>query len=143
MRKETAILFTFTSIFIYIFTVFCWTAGSAYAQTGRVTVGAERLLTEYDSLVHGKRVGIITNHSAVVRDSGKDRRDTLHIIDLIHEDPDISITALFGPEHGLRGQADAGEAVEDSEDELTGAPSTASMENMTARPWRCSMMWIY
>ncbi|MFW6157583.1 MAG: exo-beta-N-acetylmuramidase NamZ domain-containing protein [Balneolaceae bacterium] len=120
MRKKTAILFTFTSICI----VFCWTAGSVYGQTDRVTVGAERLLTEYDSLVQGKRVGIITNHSAVVPGSGQDRRDTdtLHIIDLIHEDPDVSITALFGPEHGLRGQADAGEAVADSEDELTGAP---------------------
>ena len=80
------------------------------------TVGAERLLTDYRSLVEGKRVGIVTNHSAVAGP------DTVHLIDLIHQDPEVTITALFGPEHGLRGQADAGEPVGDSVDELTGAP---------------------
>lgn len=80
------------------------------------TVGAERLLTDYRSLVEGKRVGIVTNHSAVTG------QDTTHLIDRIHQDPDVVITALFGPEHGLRGQADAGEPVDDSVDELTGAP---------------------
>lgn len=80
------------------------------------TVGAERLLTDYRSLVEGKRLGIVTNHSAVTGP------DTTHLIDLIHQDPDMDITALFGPEHGLRGKADAGEAVDDSVDELTGAP---------------------
>lgn len=82
-----------------------------------VTVGAERLLNDYKSLVHGKRVGIITNHSAVVGGN-----DELHLIDLVNEDPDVTIAALFGPEHGLRGQADAGEPVDDSIDEGTGAP---------------------
>ncbi len=84
--------------------------------TNTVTIGAERLLTDYRPLVEGKRVGIITNHSAVVGP------DTLHLIDLLHDDPGFTITALFGPEHGLRGQADAGEPVDDSVDERTGAP---------------------
>lgn len=80
-----------------------------------VAIGAERLLTDYNSLVEGKRVGIITNHSAIVNDGDQ------HLIDLVHRAPDVSITALFGPEHGLRGQADAGEPVDDSTDEITGA----------------------
>lgn len=87
-----------------------------HPESGPVTLGAERLLTDYRPLVEGKRVGIITNHSAVAGP------DTLHLIDLVHDDPDVTITALFGPEHGLRGQADAGEPVDDSVDERTGAP---------------------
>src|SRR5699024_1872482 len=77
-------------------------------------VGAERLLIAERELVAGKRVGIVTNNSAVVGDK--------HLIDLIHADPEVTITALFGPEHGLRGTADAGEAVADSVDAQTGAP---------------------
>lgn len=84
------------------------------SQPQVVTIGAERLLSDYRPLAEGKRAGIITNHSAVVGDR--------HLIDLVHEDPGITITALFGPEHGLRGQADAGEAVGHSRDEQTGAP---------------------
>lgn len=91
-------------------------SGSAPEAPASTTVGAERLLTDYRSLVEGKRVGIVTNHSAVTG------QDTTHLIDLIHQDPDVVITALFGPEHGLRGQADAGEPVDDSVDELTGSP---------------------
>lgn len=91
----------------------------------RVKVGAELLLTDYRYLIEDKRVGIITNHSAVAGER--------HLIDLIHEDPDVAISALFGPEHGIRGQADAGEPVDDSVDELTGAP-VFSLYGETRRP---------
>jgi len=86
----------------------------ANSPATRVRVGAEVLLTSQRDLVAGKRVGIITNHSAIVGDQ--------HLIDLLHADPDVTVVALFGPEHGLRGTADAGEAVGDSKDGLTGAP---------------------
>ncbi len=90
-----------------------------------IKVGAEVLLSDHRPLVEGKRVGIITNHSAVVGEK--------HLIDVIHEDPDVEIVALFGPEHGIRGTADAGEAVEDSRDKLTGAP-IYSLYGETRRP---------
>ena len=92
---------------------------------GRVKVGAERLLVDHRALVAGKRVGIITNHSAVVGDQ--------HLIDLLAADPEVTIAALFGPEHGLRGTADAGEAVAHSVDEQTGAP-VYSLYGQTRRP---------
>ena len=79
-----------------------------------VRVGAERLLEEEISIIENKRVGIITNHSAVV--------DGDHIVDLLHEHPAVEVTALFGPEHGIRGEADAGEPVDDQVDEDTGVP---------------------
>ncbi len=85
----------------------------AQPESPAVKVGAEQLLTESRALVAGKRVGIITNHSAVVGDR--------HLIDLIHADPEVTVAALFGPEHGLRGTADAGESVADSKDPQTGA----------------------
>lgn len=91
-------------------------------QSIPVVIGAERLLDDYRPLIEGKRVGIITNHSAVVGSSSREDGGHRHLIDLIHEDPDVTITALFGPEHGIRGHADAGEPVDDSTDELTGAP---------------------
>ena len=90
-----------------------------------VKVGAERLLTDYFHLVDGKRVGIITNHSAVA--GGE------HIVDLLHAHPDVTVTALFGPEHGIRGTADAGEVVEDAIDEQTGIPAY-SLYGQNRRP---------
>jgi uncharacterized protein YbbC (DUF1343 family) len=79
-----------------------------------VRVGAERLISDYFHLVEGRRVGIITNHSAVANGQ--------HIVDMLHNHPDVTVTALFGPEHGIRGTADAGEPVDDAIDEQTGIP---------------------
>ena len=66
-------------------------------------------------LVRGKRVGLITNHS------GRDRRGT-STIDLLYHAPGVRLTALFGPEHGLRGVARAGESVSSTTDSATGVP---------------------
>ena len=64
--------------------------------------------------LHGKRVGLIVNHTAQVGDR--------HIIDVVHEAPEVELVALFGPEHGIRGEEDAGEMVEDGIDPQTGVP---------------------
>jgi len=79
-----------------------------------IRLGADRLFDDYRHLVAGKRVGLITNHSAVI---GRN-----HLADLLHRDPDISLSVLFGPEHGIRGLADAGEDVDHSVDPDTGLP---------------------
>lgn len=104
-----------SALFISLCVLFA-TAENASAKTASptITVGAQLLLTEYRHLIEEKRVGIITNSSAVVGDT--------HIAEKIHQDPHVKITAVFGPEHGFRGRADAGEAVQDSRDILTGAP---------------------
>lgn len=83
------------------------------SETPTVQTGAEVLLNEQIDLLEGKRVGLVTNHSAVVGDD--------HLIDLLDE-AGIEITALFGPEHGIRGDADAGAKIEDGVDQRTGAP---------------------
>src|SRR3954466_2723641 len=61
----------------------------------------------------GKRVGLLTNHS------GRDRKGT-STIDLLFHAPGVRLTALFGPEHGIRGEAKAGEKVASTVDSATG-----------------------
>ena len=80
-----------------------------------VVPGVEVLLTDSLPLIRGKRVGLITNHS------GRDRHGT-STIDLLYHAPGVRLTALFGPEHGLRGMAEAGESVSSTTDSATGVP---------------------
>ncbi|MGQ0713660.1 MAG: exo-beta-N-acetylmuramidase NamZ family protein [Gemmatimonadaceae bacterium] len=87
----------------------------ARATTGNVLPGVEVLLRDSLHLLSGKRVGLITNHS------GKDRSGT-STIDLLHRAPGVQLTALFGPEHGLRGAAEAGVHIASAVDSATGVP---------------------
>ncbi len=87
-------------------------ASTAGAQ---VRPGIEVLVTDSVHLIRGKRVGLITNHSGRTRDGTSS-------IDILHKTPGVKLTALFGPEHGLRGMAQAGEKVASSVDSATGVP---------------------
>ena len=84
-------------------------------QPGNVVPGVEVLIRDSLHLVKGKRVGLITNAS------GRDRKGT-STIDVLYRTPGVSLVALFGPEHGLRGVAEAGVAVANSIDSATGIP---------------------
>ena len=87
---------------------------AAQAQaTGNVVPGIEVLLSDSMHLVRGKRVGLLTNHS------GRDRKGT-STIDLLFKAPGVKLTALFGPEHGIRGEAKAGDHVASGVDSATG-----------------------
>ena len=88
---------------------------TATTVPGAVVPGVEVLLADSLQLIRGKRVGLITNHS------GRDRRGT-STIDLLFHAPGVRLTALFGPEHGLRGVAQAGESVSTTTDSATGVP---------------------
>lgn len=84
-------------------------------MTAGVAPGIEVLLGDSLHLIRGKRVGLITNHS------GRDRRGASSI-DLLYHAPGVRLTALFGPEHGLRGVAQAGDSVSSTTDSATGVP---------------------
>lgn len=89
-------------------------ARPAPAQTSAgVVPGVEVLLSDSLHLIRGKRVGLLTNHS------GRDRNGT-STIDLLHRAPGVRLTALFAPEHGIRGEARAGAKIENSVDSATG-----------------------
>ena len=79
-----------------------------------VRSGAEVLAARDFAAVSGKRVGLIVNHTA--------RVDTAHLIDRVDRSPNVELGALFGPEHGLRGTAGAGETIADGRDQKTGVP---------------------
>lgn len=66
-------------------------------------------------LLSGKRVGLIINHTSVVGDSQVSLLDTL----LSHR---VDVVSVFAPEHGFRGDADAGESVANGKDVKTGVP---------------------
>ena len=85
------------------------------AATAGVIPGIEVLLSDSLHLIRGSRVGLITNHS------GRDRAGTSSI-DLLHRAPGVRLTAIFGPEHGVRGVARAGEKVASTVDSATGVP---------------------
>ncbi|HEX3301584.1 MAG TPA: DUF1343 domain-containing protein [Thermomicrobiales bacterium] len=77
--------------------------------------GLEILLAEGQPSLRGRRVGLITNHSAI---DPKLRS----AIDLLHESDVVDLVALFGPEHGVRGDAQAGVKVEAATDKHSGLP---------------------
>ncbi len=80
-----------------------------------VKTGIEVLKDQHFRPLKGKRVGLITNPTGV----DSNLRST---IDLLHEVPDVQLVALYGPEHGVRGNQHAGESVTDAGDEATGVP---------------------
>jgi len=73
-------------------------------QTGKIILGCENFLAHHLNLVKNKKVGLITNPTGT--DSHLNS-----LIDLFHNNPDIDLVALYGPEHGVYGNTQAGEYV--------------------------------
>ncbi len=98
---------------------------TALAQPSPVKTGAQVLAERSFSDWQGRNVGLIVNHTALVGDA--------HLADLVHEAADVSLVALFGPEHGLRGTAEYGASVVDGRDAKTGVP-IYSLYGRTRKP---------
>lgn len=81
----------------------------------KVKTGIEVLKEQNFAILKGKRVGLITNPTGV--DSRLNST-----VDLLHQAPGIKLVALYGPEHGVRGDFDAGEQVASTVDTKTGVP---------------------
>jgi len=79
-----------------------------------VATGADRLVADQLGMLKGKRVGLVINHTSRLS-SGEFLLDVL-------QRAGIAVTALFGPEHGVRGAAGAGEVVADGVDPQSGIP---------------------
>ena len=82
---------------------------------GKVRTGLEILEESGFALLKGKRVGLITNPTGIDRAL----RST---VDLFHSSTAFDLVALFGPEHGVRGDYGAGDYVENYTDPHTGLP---------------------
>lgn len=85
------------------------------AQKIRIKTGIEVLKEQNFKCLEGKRVGLITNPTGV------DNR-MKSTIDILHEAPNVNLVALYGPEHGVRGDVHAGDHVTDIKDASTGLP---------------------
>lgn len=90
------------------------------AERGQaVRPGIQVLLEDRLELVRGRRVGLITNHTGILRTADG---EVVSSIDALHDHPEVELVALYGPEHGMRGTAVGGEAVASGRDPVTGLP---------------------
>ncbi|MFM9367886.1 exo-beta-N-acetylmuramidase NamZ domain-containing protein [Streptomyces sp. Da 82-17] len=87
------------------------TAGGAT----RLRTGFEQLAADGYGLLAGERVGVVTNPTGVTR-------DVRHVVDVMHADERVDLVAVFGPEHGFRGTAQAGGSEGRYDDPATGLP---------------------
>ena len=100
MKKEIIFIFCMLAIAI-----------SGHSQK-RIIPGAERM-EQYLPLLKGKKVGLFANQTSMVGHS--------FLVDTLQRSG-VNITMIFGPEHGFRGTADAGEKVGNYVDKKTGIP---------------------
>ncbi|GEK02471.1 exo-beta-N-acetylmuramidase NamZ family protein [Streptomyces sp. NPDC003388] len=91
------------------------TLPAAAAAAEHPRTGFERLSADGYRLLDGRRVGVVTNPTGITRDAR-------HIVDVMHADPRVRLTAVFGPEHGFRGTAQAGGSEGRYDDPATGLP---------------------
>ncbi|HCC86429.1 MAG TPA: DUF1343 domain-containing protein, partial [Porphyromonadaceae bacterium] len=99
---------------------------TAFAQEIKVKTGIEVLKESDFRILQGKRVGLITNPTGV-------DNNLKSTIDILHEAPGVQLVALYGPEHGVRGDVHAGDKVADFKDPNTGIP-VYSLYGATRKP---------
>ena len=98
------------------------------AQT-RVIPGDEQT-DRYFPLLEGKRIAIFSNHTGMIGNK--------HLLDVLLENG-FDVTAIFSPEHGFRGRADAGEHVSNTVDVKTGVPILSLYDGKSGKPGTSSM----
>ncbi|MFI9003211.1 exo-beta-N-acetylmuramidase NamZ domain-containing protein [Streptomyces sp. NPDC053541] len=81
----------------------------------RVRTGFDRLADDGYAPLAGQRVGVVTNPTGITAEAR-------HLVDVMHADERVDLVAVFGPEHGFRGTAQAGGSEGRHEDPATGLP---------------------
>ena len=104
----------------------CLLALTTQAQKIKIKTGIEVLKEQNFKCLEGKRVGLITNPTGV-------DNQLKSTIDILHEAPNVNLVALYGPEHGVRGDVHAGDKVDNSADSSTGLP-VYSLYGKTRKP---------
>jgi len=88
-----------------------------YEEQKQLVVAANRMIELYPYL-QGKKIGVVANQTSIVY---KDNGEYVHLIDSLLQHK-VQVIKVFSPEHGFRGEADAGETVENDIDKKTGIP---------------------
>lgn len=99
------------SVFLFLFFFQSFVACSQPHVT-RIIVGAERT-SEYFPLIKGKNIALVANHTSQI--------DGVHLVDTLLS-AGFQVVKVFSPEHGFRGNADAGQEIGDKIDLVTGLP---------------------
>ncbi|MGW4159294.1 exo-beta-N-acetylmuramidase NamZ family protein [Streptomyces sp. NPDC004788] len=81
----------------------------------RVRTGFDRLAADGYAVLAGERVGVVTNPTGITPEAR-------HLVDVMHADERVDLVAVFGPEHGFRGTAQAGGSEGRYDDPATGLP---------------------
>lgn len=111
--------------------LFCITLCTNAQKTNnsRIAVGAEQT-SEYFPILKNKKIAVFSNHTGMIGNK--------HTIDVLLENK-LNVVAIFSPEHGFRGDADAGEHVSSSVDSKTGVPILSLYDGKAGRPSEESM----
>lgn len=108
--------------------LFLLTLSVSVSAQPKVKTGIDVLRERNFDLLRGKRVGLITNPTGVAA-------DLKSTVDILFKAPGVQLVALYGPEHGVRGDAEAGKLVENYTDRATGLP-VYSLYGTTRKPTR-------
>lgn len=114
-------------LFLLIILAMLWVAPCVQAQ--RVVMGDEQI-DAYLPILKNKRIALFSNHTGMIGQK--------HLLDVLLE-KGMNVVAIFSPEHGFRGQADAGEKVSSSVDTKTGVPILSLYDGKEQRPSENSM----
>ena len=114
---------------ILFIVILAFTTLHCQAKQSRVIVGAEQT-NDYLPILKNKRIAIFSNHTGMVGNK--------HLLDVLLENK-INVVAIFSPEHGFRGNADAGEHVSSSVDQKTGVPILSLYDGQLGKPSEDSM----
>ena len=107
--------------------ILCFIATFAVSLNAQnIMTGIEVLKADNFKILEGKRVGLITNPTGV-------DNSLKSTIDILFEAPNVNLVALYGPEHGVRGDVHAGDKVDNSTDPSTGLP-VYSLYGKTRKP---------
>jgi len=94
---------------LLVFQSFC---ACSQSQDARIIVGAEQT-GAYFPLIKGKNIALVVNHTSLIGE--------IHLVDSLLR-ADFKVVKVFSPEHGFRGNADAGQEISDKIDLVTGLP---------------------
>ncbi|HOV71978.1 MAG TPA: DUF1343 domain-containing protein, partial [Dysgonamonadaceae bacterium] len=112
---------------VWLLAIGCWLiATTSFAQKIKVKTGVEVLKETGFKVLQGKRIGLITNPTGV-------DNQLKSTIDILHEAQGVKLVALYGPEHGVRGDVYAGDKVDTFTDPNTGVP-VYSLYGSTRKP---------
>lgn len=113
-------------LFVVIAVLVGFVSGGCNASGRVVKPGVEVLVERDFAGLKGKRVGLVTNPSGVDRYLNS-------TVDILYNAPGVELVALYGPEHGVRGDMYAGDKVADTRDAATGLP-VHSLYGSTRKP---------